>query len=139
MTGKKIPSARDLRRDGKEAEARGTPILLYFSQHHCGYCKRLEEEILVPMIISGQYNDRIILREVSIDEGETVVGFAGDELDNRMLFHEYDGIVTPTLVLTDGAGRQLTKPLAGINTVEFFGWYLDSAIDAAVHQMRNES
>lgn len=139
MNDARIPPARDLRRDGDEAAERGVPLLLYFSQDHCGYCKRLEEEILVPMLISGHYDDRIILREVSIDEGRPVVGFAGTRTDNRMLFHEYDGMVTPTLVLTDNTGRPLTKALAGINTVEFFGWYLDNAIDAAIQQMRTKT
>ena len=112
-------------------------MLLYFSQQFCGYCERLEEEVLVPMMISGHYADRIILRKLSIDPGEEVTGFDGRKLDNRMLFHEYDGIVTPTLVLTDDSGQPLTKPLAGINTVEYFGWYLDSAIDTATRAMRS--
>lgn len=136
MAESSIRPARDLRRDGEEAERRSIPLLLYFSQHHCGYCKRIEEEILLPMMISGHYNERIILREVSIDEGETAIGFAGTRIDNRMLFHEYDGMVTPTLVLTDGSGHRLTGSLSGINTVEYFGWYLDSAIDEATRQLR---
>lgn len=136
MSDLRIPVARDLRQDGGQASSHKVPLLLYFSQHACGYCKRLEEEVLVPMLISGDYEDRIILREVSIDEGQSLAGFAGEEVAGRMLFHEYDGMVTPTLVLTDGTGRQLTRPLAGINTVEFFGWYLDNAIDAATQQIR---
>lgn len=137
MVEQKIRSGQDLRQDGQRAAADRIPLLLYFSQQFCGYCERLEDEILVPMILSGQYSDRIILRRLSIDPGEEVIGFDGRKLDNRMLFHEYDGLVTPTLVLTDEAGRPLTKPLAGINTVEYFGWYLDNSIDTANRAMKN--
>lgn len=137
MVEQKIRSGQDLRQDGIRAAADRIPLLLYFSQQFCGYCERLEEEVLVPMMISGHYADRIILRKLSIDPGEEVTGFDGRKLDNRMLFHEYDGIVTPTLVLTDDTGQPLTKPLAGINTVEYFGWYLDSAIDTATRAMRS--
>ena len=131
-----IPTAQDLRRDGEEAAERKIPVLLYFSQSHCSYCRRMEEEILLPIMRSGQYDTRMLLREVIIDEEHRLTGFDGRALGSRMLFHEYDGIVTPTLVLTDGAGRTLGKPLIGINTVELFGWYLDSAIDGATQQMR---
>jgi thioredoxin-related protein len=88
------------------------------------------------MVISGEYEDRVILRKLSIDYGEDVTGFDGRKMVNRMLFHEYDGIVTPTLVLADHSGQPLTKPLVGINTVEFFGWYLDQAIDSALTRLR---
>lgn len=136
MTTIEIPQARDLSRDGALASARRVPLLLYFSQDHCSFCHRMEEEILIPMLISGQYEQRMLLREVLIDEGETLIGFDGKTLTGRTLFYLYDGIVTPTLVLTDGSGLLLTKPLVGINTVELFGWYLDNAIDAALHKMR---
>lgn len=137
MTSLKIPPALDLRADGARATASRVPLLLYFSQTHCSFCRRMEEEILLPMLRSGRYEDRVMLREVTIDEDQLLSGFDGQPIDNRMLFHLYDGIVTPTLILTDGAGRALAKPLVGINTVELFGWYLDNAIDEALHKTRN--
>lgn len=132
----KIPLASDLSRDGAEVKARRIPLLLYFSQGHCSFCRRMEEEILLPMLRSGQYEERMLLREILIDEGMSLIGFDGERQDGRMLFHLYDGIVTPTLILTDGEGRLLTKPLVGINTVELFGWYLDNALDAARDKLR---
>ena len=139
MLTTEIPQARDLNRDGAEAATRKVPLLLYFSQAHCSFCKRMEEEILLPMLRSGHYADRMLLREIIIDEDQMLTGFDGKELDSRMMFHLYDGVVTPTLVLTDGAGRPIGKPLVGINTVELFGWYLDNAIDAALQHMRTST
>lgn len=136
MEPARIPIGRNLATDGAASRERRIPLLLFFSQEHCGYCERLEEEVLTPMVISGEYEDRVILRKLSIDYGEDVTGFDGRKVDNRMLFHEYDGIVTPTLVLADHSGQPLTKPLVGINTVEFFGWYLDQAIDSALTRLR---
>lgn len=136
MEPARITIGRDLATDGAASRQRRVPLLLFFSQEYCGYCERLEEEVLIPMVISREYEDRVILRKLSIDFGEDVTGFGGRKLDNRMLFHEYDGIVTPTLVLTDHSGKSLTKPLVGINTVEFFGWYLDQAIDTALTRLR---
>lgn len=136
MTSPQIPPARNLQADGADAEARRLPVLLYFSQTHCSFCRRMEEEVLLPMLRSGRYEDRILLREVAIDLERSLTGFDGGTLDSRMLFHLYDGVVTPTLQFTDGRGRPLGEPLVGINTVELFGWYLDNAIDHALQQLR---
>ena len=131
-----LPVGQDLAHDGAESRQRRIPVLLYFSQDHCGFCKRLEEEVLNPMMISGEYVDLVIMRALSIDPGEDVIGFDGRKTANRVLFHEYDGIVTPTIVLTDHAGGRIAKPLIGVNTVEFYGWYLDVAIEEATNKLR---
>ena len=136
MSDVHLPQAVDLQADGARASANRMPLLLYFSQTHCSYCRRMEDEILLPMVRSGLYEERAMLREVAIDEGPSITGFDGQPLDTRMLFYRYDGIVTPTLVLTDGAGQLIGKPLVGINTVELFGWYLDNAIDNALQTLR---
>ncbi len=139
MQDSKLPVGQNLARDGDASRHRRVPLLLFFSQDHCGYCDRLEEEILRPMMISGEYEQLIILRKLSIDYGEDVVGFDGHRIDNSDIFNAYDGIVTPMLVVTDGTGRQLTEPLVGINTVEYFGWYLDNAINHALSQLRSSN
>ena len=41
-------------------------------------------------------------------------------------------VVTPTIILVDGAGKEIAKRQTGVNTVEMYGWYLDQAIDDAV-------
>ena len=63
---------------------------------------------------------------VSWDEMLTAGAAAPDELARR-----YGARLTPTVLFLDGRGRELTKPMIGINTVEFYGYYLDAAIDTA--------
>lgn len=39
-------------------------------------------------------------------------------------------------VLLDGKGRMLSKPVVGLTTVDYYGMYLDEAIDTAVAKVR---
>ena len=139
MQDSKLPVGRNLALDGYASRDRSVPILLFFSQDHCPFFDRLEEEVLRPMVISGDYEELVILRKLSIDYGEEVIGFDGKVVSNREIFHDYDGFVTPTLVVIDGSGELLAEPLLGINTVEYFGWYLDSAIDTGIDRLRKPS
>lgn len=136
MQDSKLPVGRNLALDGDSSRERGVPLLLFFSQDHCGFCDRLEEEVLRPMMISGEYEELVILRKLSIDYGEEVIDFDGNVVSNRKIFDDYDGFVTPTLVVIDGSGKLLAEPLLGINTVEYFGWYLDNAIDTGIDRLR---
>ena len=43
-------------------------FLLVVSQHHCPFCQKLESEILDPVMLSGQYTDKIIIVELLMDD-----------------------------------------------------------------------
>ena len=72
---------RDLKTDAQHARARRVPILLLFSADYCTYCVRLVEEFLSPMQRSGEYDTRVLIREVKIDD----YGFVRDFSGNRVL------------------------------------------------------
>ena len=60
----KIATATDLQQDALVALKISVPIILYFSDPGCGYCRKLEKEILLPMLRSGDYQDRVLLRKI---------------------------------------------------------------------------
>ncbi len=126
----------NLQTDGRDAEARGNPVMLVLSAHGCPYCERLRQEILLPMERSGEYRDAVILREVLIDDLSPVTDFDGREIASSALAERYAVRVTPTIVLVDASGSPLAEPLVGINTVEFYGFYLDRAIAEARDRLR---
>ena len=60
-----VPDAADLAGTGALSRARQLPIMLVFSADDCPYCRLLEEEFLKPMLISGEYDDKVIfLRKI---------------------------------------------------------------------------
>ncbi len=131
-----VPIARDLAADAVLARRANVPILLVFSQDHCPFCKTLKREIIRPMILSGEYLDRVIFRELFIDEGEMVQDFWGGLLEAAEVGKRYNIWVTPTLLFLDPDGKELTKRILGVNTLEMYGYYVDKALDEALTNLR---
>lgn len=122
--------ARDLAATGARAVARDIPIVLLMSASYCSYCDRVREEFLVPMIIGGDYAGRAMLRELPID-GPGVRDFDGTRRPAEAIAGRYAVSLVPTLLFLDGRGRELARPMVGLGTVDFFGAYLERAVETA--------
>ena len=46
--------------------------------------------------------------------------------------------LTPTLAFFDSEGNELAPRMVGVTTVDFFGGYLDEAIDASLLRLKSE-
>jgi len=121
---------RDLAAVGARAAARDIPIVLLMSASYCGYCDRVRDEFLVPMIIGGDYAGRAILRELPID-GPGVRDFDGSRRSAGAIAGRYDVSLVPTLLFLDGGGRELAPRMVGLGTVDFYGAYLERAVETA--------
>ena len=126
-----VPATVDLAADGAAARRAGVPVMLMFSATYCGYCDLLEAEILRPMLISGDYDDKVVIRKLVLDEADEVRGFDGRMVSPDWLMGEYDVYVTPTLVFLSPEGRVLAGNIVGVNTLELFGGRVDAAIAEA--------
>ncbi|MGB5259195.1 MAG: thioredoxin fold domain-containing protein [Gammaproteobacteria bacterium] len=126
----------NLQADAEIADSRRLPILLVFSAIDCTYCELLEEEFLEPMLLGGEYKDRVIIRKVILDNGSRLTDFNGQRRDATAFSDQYKVFVTPTLLFVDGDGTELTGRMLGINTLELFGGYLDDCIETALLNVR---
>jgi thioredoxin-related protein len=133
----RVPVAEDLYQDGKQALVRQLPILLAFSAEDCSYCELLEEDFLQPMLLSGEYRDRVIIRKLMLDNGSYVADFSGRQTAASRLSDHYRVFVTPTILFVDGNGTELAERMVGINTPELFGGYLDACVETALAGIRN--
>ena len=131
-----VPVATDLQQLGIQASDRRLPILLSFSAIDCSYCELLEEEFLEPMLLGGEYTDKIIIRKLVLDNGSRVGDFSGRQIDATRLSDRYRIYVTPTMLFVDSDGRELAERMVGINTPELFGGYLDNCIETALLGIR---
>ena len=127
--------AGDLRQTAREARQRHLPILLMVSQSHCGFCERMKNEVLEPMLLNGDYDSRVLIRELSIDAGEWVTDFQGRHLTTRELGARYQAEVTPTLLFLDPDGREAAERIVGINTVDLLPLYIESALTQAHNRL----
>ena len=137
QTGKVIPGATDLKALGDLARKQQLPIMLMVSQEDCPYCVLLKSDILNPMMISGDYVDRVIMAELTIDQGGSITDFDGKTVSPRDVAVRYNSTFSPTLLFLDANGRQVRKRMVGVNTIEMYGYYVDESIDAAVKAIRS--
>jgi len=130
-----VPQAVDLRADGRLAEETGRPLMLVITREHCGYCALLKRAVIVPMIISGEYDHRIIVREVMIDQSLSLVDFAGREVSPFAVANRYEALLTPVVLLVGPTGEELDQRLIGISNEEMYLFYLDRAIERATAKL----
>lgn len=131
-----LTEATDLSVEGSRARIEKSPILLLISQDHCPYCVQIKQEILGPMIISGEYEGRLLIREIFIDFGSRVHDFEGKEMEGSTFAHRYGVYLTPTLLFLGPDGNELAERLVGIQTPEMFFFYVDTAVEEAIAALR---
>ncbi|MEE9444403.1 MAG: thioredoxin fold domain-containing protein [Cocleimonas sp.] len=110
-----------------EKESLGLVLMLH--AEHCPYCALMESDILSPMVKSKEYDKKVLIRKLQIDEARDIIDFAGETVEPSDLSDQYQAPLTPTLVFLDYKGNEKVKQMVGINTVELFGAYLDIEID----------
>ncbi len=130
-----VPQATDLSADAGRASASGLPLLLVVTREDCGFCARLKRRVIAPMILSGEYETRVIIRELNIDAEAPVVDFDGRSVSPFAVADRYDALFTPTVLLVGPRGEDLDERLVGINNDEMYLYYLDQAIDRAAAQL----
>jgi thioredoxin-related protein len=134
--GPGLPAATDLQRDGRQALQVHLPLLLEFSAADCPYCQQVEQEFLVPLLISGEYRDRVLIRRLLVNSAAAVTDFDGVRRGAVDIARRYRAHVLPTLVFLDGHGNELAGHMVGISTPELYGGYLDACIDTALELVR---
>lgn len=130
-----VPQSNDLASLGQDARNNKLPVLLVFSAEHCTYCQLLEDEILKPMLLSGDYTNKVLINKIMLDGEEDIRDFNGDAVNASILAQRYNVYVTPTILFLDSNGRELEERLIGINTIEMFGGLVDHAIDTSLKKL----
>lgn len=133
----RVEQSRDINADARLAETHKLPILLAFTTDYCDYCEQLEEDFLKPMLISGHYQDRILIRKLIIGSNYRLMDFDGTATNTDQFASRYKVRLSPTLLFLDSQGNEVAERMIGINTPEFYGGYLDQAIDTALGQVRD--
>ncbi|VAW91379.1 hypothetical protein MNBD_GAMMA23-1057 [hydrothermal vent metagenome] len=129
-----VKLSTDLYQDAQLAREKGVPIVVMFSQDGCGYCGIIREQFLKPMLRSGDYKNKAIIREVKIDTFEDVRDFNGKQVPSDELSTIHRAYLTPTVVVFDSNGKAHHRILGVVNE-HYYGGELDDAIDMAYSQI----
>ena len=133
-----IELAHDLALDGNLSRQRQVPILLMISGIDCTFCARLKEEYLEPMLRNAEYEKKIIMREVVIDDGSEITNYDGMRISSHDLSLRYKASLTPTLLFINHQGKELAERVVGYTTPSMYGYYLDRSIDQALDSLLAE-
>ena len=133
-----VPEVNDFLGLRTEMQEKKLPLLLAFRADYCGYCAQLEREYLNPMVQSDKYTNRILIRRFSLGKEETITDFNGKPINADDFANRYHAYITPTLVFLDTQGKEVAEHLLGYNNPDFYGAYLESAIETAHQAVINE-
>ncbi len=131
-----VPQARDLRKDAEAASAINGAVLMVIVGERCPYCERVLNEFLIPMSGNRNYREKLVMRRLVVSDNDPIRDFDGRATTPAKLSSKYGYSLVPTVLLLDGKGRMLAKPVVGLTTVDYYGMYLDEAIDSAVAKVR---
>jgi len=127
-----VPLVEDLRVLKNQADSRNLPILIMFSAEDCEFCKVVRENYLLPMAVSGDYESKILFRELLIEDFDYLRNEKGELITGDTLALKYDVEVTPTILFVNSDLQEVTKRIVGIGSRDFF----DHRLNARIHQAK---
>lgn len=132
------PVSVDLRADGQYARANRVPIILFFHSRSCSFCREVEELYLKPLQENNMNPHRFLLRRVETGLRQTLVDFNGNKTDFRTFAQQQKVILVPHLRFFGPDGDRLTADLVGFSSHDFYGGYLEDAINQASEKLRGK-
>ncbi|WP_455204678.1 thioredoxin family protein [Kaarinaea lacus] len=123
-----VPLAEDLSTLSDSAKKGNIPIVLMYSAEDCEYCQRLENDVIKPMILSGDLDQRMIFRKVMIDSIAEIKDFNGSEVYSDDFAFQRGVRVTPTIQFVDDRGRELAPKMIGYQNDDFYAAYFENSI-----------
>ena len=123
-----ITTLRDFSNVSKDAAINNKIIMLEVSASYCDYCRTLEEEIIKPMLRSGDYTKNVLIRQLEIDDTYLVNNISGEKITPSKLAEKLKIKITPTLLFLDANGNEVSERILGVYSLDFYGGYVDEAL-----------
>ncbi|MCW8891443.1 MAG: thioredoxin fold domain-containing protein [Sedimenticola sp.] len=126
-----VPKVTDWSIEASSAQKAHKPIMIVFGSDNCRYCDDLTEQVLQPLMNSGDLSHRVHLREYKINRAGKVVDFDGLNVRSRVFVSRYQIFATPTVLFLDPKGEIIGEPIVGFNNAEEYRTLLNNAINKA--------
>jgi hypothetical protein len=85
---------------------------------------------------NAEYESKVIMRQIDVGSSALLRTFSGKTTTHARFAKDHRIKLTPTIKLFDAEGHELTEPLIGLTTPDYYGGFLDQRIDAALAKMR---
>jgi thioredoxin-related protein len=134
-----VAVAHNLQRDGQMAQRKGVPVLIVFTRPDCVYCDRVIHYYLVPMQRNPDYAGTVLIRRLDITSSEKLVDFSGRSTTQDAFARSLKVGFAPTVMVFTPRGKPGAKPLVGLGPEDYYGGFLDRAIETARAKMHHGS
>lgn len=131
-----LPLAVDLRADADVARVERLPIVLFFYSRSCPFCREVEELYLKPLQKENIKPRRFLLRRVETGERQALIDFNGTKTDFRTFAQQQNVMLVPHLRFVGPDGERLAADIVGLGSRDFYGGYLEDAIEEARAKLR---
>jgi len=126
-----LQTVKDMRQLKQYSAARDVPVLLLFTAEDCVYCEAIRQNYLIPMSQSGKYQNRILIRQLYIDEYSLVRDESGELVGGDRISRHYAVDITPTILFINAQGQEVAERIVGLSGADYFDKTLDTAIQIA--------
>ncbi len=114
-----LEHAYDLQALAQQAHQQGKLIVLAMSTDWCEYCDALEQQVLEPMLRSGDFEPHALLRKIVVDDITQLKNFHGERISSSQFAIERKVNLYPTLLFVDTSGAEAARRIVGITVLEF--------------------
>ena len=139
QAGEILPLAVDLSKDAKTAQASNIPVVVFFTATWCNYCKKLEENIINPLLETTDIENYAEFRQVVMDKAHwKMKDFAGNQVEMKSYGPSQKVKVAPTTHVYNANGELIAEPIIGLTLEEFYPGNLEKAINNGLKALGNE-
>lgn len=131
-----LAEAGDLAADLRLAASRGVPLVILYSRDDCSWCARVRREYLGPM--ARDPATPAVIRELHMDRATPLVDFAGRRTTSADFSATVKARFAPTVMFHGPGGDPLAEAIVGFRLADFYGAYLEQAIDESRERLRTQ-
>ncbi len=129
-----LAKAADFVADAREAAQKRLPILILFSLPGCPHCEAIRRSHL--LALEKEQPARVLARQVDMQSNQELIDFAGRKTTHAAFIRDQQVKFAPVVALVGPDGKRLTEPLVGEMLPDFYGAYLEDAVQAAGQKLR---
>jgi len=137
--GEILPLAVDLEKTSVTAQQHNIPVVIFYTATWCNYCKKLEENILHPLLETTNIEDYAEFRQVVMDKAHWMMkDFDGTDIEMKTYGPKQKVKVAPTTLVYNSKGEIIAEPILGLTLEEFYPSNLEKAINQGLEALNNE-
>lgn len=132
-----LPLAVNLAEDARQAAQQRIPLVILFSLPGCPHCDLVRGAYLNPMQRASAATRKSILRQIDVNSVAPLVGFDGRETTHGAFARLHAVRLAPLVMFFDQRGGMLAEPLVGSMLPDFYGAYLENALEESLGRLGN--